>query len=86
MFLRAEGRERRRLLRELSPSLELDDVIRIAVALRDPSPKLAARITSLLARHDLEEHFEAQLHGLKPGKIAILRRHFEKIRKKTGQG
>lgn len=79
-FLAAEGRERRRLFKLLAPDLDTDGVRAIAVAVRDPSPKLSARVTSLLARHDLEAEFEAQLGGLKPGKIDILRRHFSKIR------
>ncbi len=78
-FLEANGRERRALFRELVPLLELEDVRRIACTIRDPSPKLSARVTALLARHGLREEFEAQLPGLKPGKIDILRRHFGKI-------
>ena len=50
-----------------------------APALRDPSPRVAARITSLLARHGLEEELERQLVGLKPGKIELLRGHYRRI-------
>ena len=78
-FLAGDGRERRAILKELRPLLDRDDVARIAPALRDSSPKIAARVVSLLARHELREVFEAQLGGLKPGKIDILRRHYEKI-------
>ncbi len=78
-FLAAEGRERRRLFKLLAPRLDTDGVRAIAVAVRDPSPKLCARVTSLLARHGLEEEFQAQLQGLKQGKIDILQRHYAKI-------
>ncbi|MGE3164067.1 MAG: hypothetical protein AB7O52_04130 [Planctomycetota bacterium] len=33
----------------------------------------------MLARFGLREAFEAQLVGLKPGKVSILRRHFDRI-------
>ena len=79
-FLAGDGRERKALLKELAPHLERDDVVRIAPALRDPSPRIAARITSLLARHELEEELEKNLVGLKPGKIALLRAAFARVR------
>ncbi|MEM7163896.1 MAG: hypothetical protein AAF581_00445 [Planctomycetota bacterium] len=80
-FLAGDGRQRRAVLKELRPLLLREDVERIAPALRDPSPKIAARVVSLLARHDLIDCFEAQLAGLKPGKIDILRRHYDRIAK-----
>ena len=47
--------------------------------MRDPSPKISARIVALLARHGLRELFESLLLGLKPGKVEILRRHYDRI-------
>lgn len=81
-FLAATARERRVILQRLRPQLETEDVIRIAPALRDSSPKIAARVVALLARHHLRDELERQLVGLKPGKIDILRRHYEKIASK----
>lgn len=78
-FVAASGRERREVFKALKPHLDPDDLEAIAFALRDPSPKLSSRITALLARHGRRDLFEAQLDGLKPGKIAILRGHFDKI-------
>ncbi len=83
-FLAGGGRERRAILKQLRPQLEREDVIRIAPTLRDSSPKVAARVVALLARHQLREVFEANLEGLKPGKIEILRRHFERILNRSG--
>ncbi len=80
-FLLAPARERRTLLQALRPYLERDDVIRMAPVLRESSPKIAARLTSLLARFDLEREFRARLVGLKPGKIRVLEAHFRKIRR-----
>lgn len=79
-FLAADRRGRHALLKQLTPHLERDDVARIAPALRDPSPRTAARITALLARHQLDELFESLLANLKPGKISILRSQYEKLR------
>ena len=78
--LTSRGREQKNLLKQaiaLDPGKEA--AIRLAPALRDPSPRVSARITALLARHQLRELFEKQLDGLKPGKISILRAHFDKI-------
>ncbi len=79
-FLRADSRERKKLLPRLRPHLTRADVERIAPTLRDPSPRIAARVTSLLARHQLDGLFESLLVGLKPGKAQILRSHYSKIR------
>ncbi|MEE2857148.1 MAG: hypothetical protein VX949_07110 [Planctomycetota bacterium] len=78
--LTSRGREQKKLLKQvfaLDPGKE--EAIRLAPALRDPSPRVSARITALLARHRLLELFEQQLEGLKPGKISILRAHFDRI-------
>ncbi len=78
--LTSRGREQKNLLKQviaLDPGKEA--AIRLAPALRDPSPRVSARVTALLARHQLLELFEKQLDGLKPGKISILRAHFDKI-------
>lgn len=78
-FLAGDGRERRAVLKELRPLLEREDVERIAPTLRDSSPKIAARVVSLMARHNLGDLLEQLLVGLKPGKIDILRRHYQKM-------
>ena len=85
-FVGGGSRERRALLKVLRPQLEREDVIRIAPAIRDSSPKIAARVTSLLARHELAELFESLLAGLKPGKVQILRHHFAKISPRGSPG
>ena len=82
-FLTADSRERKKLLPRLRPHLTRVDVERIAPTLRDPSPRIAARVTSLLARHHLDGLFESLLVGLKPGKAQILRSHYAKIRRKS---
>lgn len=82
-FLQADSRARKKLLPELRPRLDRDGVIAIAETVRDPSPRISSRVTSLLARHGLDELFESQLTGLKPGKIDILRRHFDRLRRDT---
>ena len=79
-FLAADGRTRKQLLKELLPGADATTARRLAPALRDPSPRVAARITSLLARYGLEDELERQLVGLKPGKIELLRRHYRRIR------
>lgn len=79
-YLASSGRERKELLkRVLAGDPCLEQATRLAPTLRDPSPRVSARITALLARHQLREVFEKQLVGLKPGKQALLRRHFDKI-------
>jgi len=78
-FLAADGRLRKKLLKDLLPGLERDGAARLAPVIRDPSPKVAARVTALLARHALGDEFEAQLTGLKSGKIQVLRAHFKRI-------
>ncbi len=78
-FLAASGREKREIFKTLRTQLVAADVERIAIAIRDPSPKLSARVTSLLARHGREDLLEKHLVGLKPGKIAILRGKFQRI-------
>lgn len=85
-FLSSEGRDRKELLKKvIAGDPTPRQAARLAPTLRDPSPRVAARITALLARHHLREIFEQQLVGLKPGKIAILRSHFEKISKTAGE-
>ncbi|MEQ8768257.1 MAG: hypothetical protein RL885_30415 [Planctomycetota bacterium] len=79
-FLSAEPRERKKLLKEVVPAADRAAAERLAPVIRDPSPRVAARVTSLLARHALDEVFERQLEGLKPGKVDILRSHYRKIR------
>jgi hypothetical protein len=79
-FLEAEGREKKSLLKELlQHSLTREQVTELAPAIRDPSPRVSSRITSLLARWHLKEVFEEQLKGLKPGKQSLLRGHFLKL-------
>ncbi len=79
-FLAADGRERKKLLKEILPdATSAEDARALAPALRDPSPRVAARVTALLARHGLAEVLEAQLRGLKPGKINLLRGQFRRI-------
>ncbi|MEC9475555.1 MAG: hypothetical protein VX764_00805 [Planctomycetota bacterium] len=81
-YLASEGRDRKKLLKQvLAGDPGPRQATRLAPTLRDPSPRVAARITALLARHQLREVFEQQLVGLKPGKLAILRGHFDKIAK-----
>ncbi len=83
-FLAAESREKKKLLQELRPHLDRDGVIAIAVAIRDPSPRISSRVTSLLAKHALDDVFEEQLAGLKPGKIDVLRTQYARLRKGEG--
>lgn len=78
-FLAADDRERKRLLRAVLTDTDRATAARLAPALRGKSPRVAARITSLLARHGLEEEFERQLIGLRPGKIDLLRGQFRRI-------
>ena len=84
-FVSADSRERRRLIQLIRPIVEAEDMAQLAPCLRDGSPKIAARITSLLARFELEELFEKQLDGLKEGKKKILRSHFKKITTKVAK-
>ena len=79
-FLASDGRGRKALLKEILPTADEAAARRLAPALRDPSPRVAARITALLARFGLEDELERQLLGLKPGKITLLRQHFRRIR------
>lgn len=79
-YLGSQGRARKELLKKvLAGDPDPRQATRLAPTLRDPSPRVSARITALLARHQLREVFEQQLVGLKPGKLAILRSKFEKI-------
>ena len=79
-YLAASGRERKALLKEvLALDPGVDEATVMAPTLRDPSPRVAARVTALLARHRLRDLFEKQLVNLKPGKIQLLRGHFNKI-------
>ena len=79
-FLAADDRTRKQLLKDLFPRIESAEEVRtIAPALRDPSPRMAARVTSLLAKFGLEEELEKQLVGLKPGKVQLLRGQFQRI-------
>jgi len=78
-FLAAEGREKKVLLQRLAPLVDRDTAEQMAPAIRDPSPRISTRVTSVLARFDLREAFEAQLPGLKTGKIDQLRAHFRRI-------
>ena len=79
-FLASEGRARKELLKKvLAGDPDPRQATRMAPTLRDPSPRVSARVTALLARHQLRDVFAQQLVGLKPGKIAILRSQFDKI-------
>lgn len=78
-FVSESGRPRRETFKALRPLLTAEDLPAIAFAVQDPSPKLSSRVTSLLARHGRRDLFEAQLPGLKAGKIAILTHRFDKI-------
>ncbi len=83
-FLESEGREKKQILKELlGESLTQEQVKALAPAIRDPSPRVSSRITSLLARWQLGDLFEEQLRGLKPGKQSLLRNHFSKISQKA---
>ena len=62
----------------------LEEAGKVAETIRDPSPRVSSRVTSLLARHALDELFEKHLVGLKPGKIDILRRHYDRLRRGDG--
>jgi hypothetical protein len=79
-FLAADQKERKKLLAAVLAGSDRATAERIAVVIRDPSPRVAARVTSLLARHGLDELFESLLPGLKPGKITLLRSHYARIR------
>ena len=86
-FLESEGREKKQILKELlKESLTQEQVKALAPAIRDPSPRVSSRITSLLARWHLRDLFEEQLSGLKPGKQSLLRNHFSKISQKAKEG
>lgn len=78
-FLAADGRLRKKLLKDLLPGLDREGARRLAPVIRDPSPRVAARVTALLARHGLKEEFEKQLTDLKVGKIQVLRAQFTRI-------
>jgi hypothetical protein len=81
-FLAADDRARKKkMLPELLADVTREDAIRLAPALRVPSPRVAARITAMLARYGLVEAFEAQLGGLKAGKAELLRSQFLRIGK-----
>ena len=84
-FLAADDRARKQLLKDLFPRIETAEEVRVlAPALRDPSPRVAARVTSLLAKFGLEEELERQLVGLKPGKVQLLRGQFQRLMKDRG--
>lgn len=78
-FLAADGRARKKLLKELLPGLDREGARRLAPVIRDPSPRVAARVTALLARHGLKEEFEKQLTDLKAGKVQLLKAQFNRI-------
>lgn len=83
-FLESEGREKKQILKELlKESLTQEQVKSLAPAIRDPSPRVSTRITSLLARWQMVDLFEVQLRSLKPGKQSLLRNHFSKISQKA---
>lgn len=84
LFMESTGREKKLVLKDLlKASLTRDQVILLAPAIRDSSPRISARVTALLARWKLEEVFEEHLKGLKPGKQSLLRGHFSKIGQKA---
>lgn len=83
-FLVADGRERRVLLEQLRPHLGPADLGRLAPVLRSATPKITARLVSLLARHGLREVFERQLPFMKPGRASLLRSQFTRMEKGSG--
>lgn len=80
-FLAADSKQRKTMLPEVRSALDRAGVAAIAEAVRDRSPRVSSRVTAMLAKHALDDLFEAQLPGLKPGKIEILRTHYAKIRR-----
>lgn len=85
-FLAATGRDKKEILKLLLVmELTRDQEALLAPAVRDRSPRVCARVTSLLARNDLRDRFEEQLEGLKPGKVMILRSQFEKLHRNDDQ-
>lgn len=80
-LLESSGRERKRRLKEIVPKLRPEHVRLVAPLVRDPSPRISSRIVSVLARHGDDELFAAQLSGLKPGKIALLRAQYARLRR-----
>lgn len=76
-----DGRERKARLKEVLPLLGPDHLARVAPLVRDRSPRVASRVTAYLAKHGADELFEAQLEGLKPGKVSLLRGQFARQRR-----
>ncbi len=80
-FLAGDSKERKAMLPEVRAELDRAGVAAIAETVRDRSPRVSSRVTAMLAKHALDDLFEASLRGLKPGKIDILRTHYAKIRR-----
>ncbi len=80
-FFNSDGRARKEQLKEiLKEPLTPEQAESLAPAIKDRSPRISARVTALLAKHQLENCFEEQLSGLKPGKQTLLRSQFLKIK------
>ena len=79
LLLAADGREQKTLLKSVIAGLLPRHLPRVAPLIRENSPRVAARITSILARHGRDDLFEQNLAGLKPGKITILRAQFARL-------
>jgi hypothetical protein len=72
-LLASEGRERKRLLKDLLPHLGFEHLERIAILVRDPSPRVSSRIVALLIRGGRRDLLEAHVDGLPAGRVAWLR-------------
>ena len=71
-FLESEGREKKLILKELlKEALTQEQVKVLAPAIRDPSPRVSTRITSLLARWQMVKLFEEPPRGLRPAKQSL---------------
>jgi hypothetical protein len=72
-LLASEGRERKRLLRDILPLLGSEHLERMAILVRDPSPRVSSRIVALLIRGGRQDLLEAHVDGLPAGRVAWLR-------------
>lgn len=76
----SEGRERKQLaLAFLRDEAGPEHLPALAPLLRDPSPRLSARVAALLARHGRRDLFDEACVGLKPGKVAVLDATYRRV-------
>jgi hypothetical protein len=85
-FLAAEGRVRKSLLAEVLEGADEARLRRLAPVLKDPSPKVGARLTSALARAELDEVFLKAIEGVKPARAEQLRNQFKRIAGRPARG